>query len=461
MPIRWDVREHAALVRYVLRWLLLTAPVGVASGTVVALFLWSLAKATAFRWGHPWLLGLLPLAGVGIVAAYHHLGKNSDGGNNLILEQIHEPGGGVPLRMAPLVLLGTVATHLFGGSAGREGTAVQIGGSIAQGFAQIFRLQPQDVSILLTAGVAAGFGAVFGTPLTGAVFALEVLALGRMRYDALIPCLMASIIGDATCSLWGIHHTQYRISSELPAIRDAGFPEDCVLFLKIACAAIPFGLAGFLFAETTHSFQAMFKKLIGPYWLRPVAGAGLVLGISWLLGTRSYLGLGVASHAGASVSILSAFKPGGVTTWSWLWKLLLTALTLSSGFKGGEVTPLFFVGATLGAALAHVLNLPVDLMAGLGFVAVFAGATNTPLACTIMGVELFGAQYLLYFAVACFLSYLFSGHSGIYLSQRIGIPKGSIAGRCERQSLRLVRQERRVLFRVYGKVKPPSKGEPQ
>ncbi|WP_250637595.1 chloride channel protein [Syntrophotalea acetylenivorans] len=223
------------------------------------------------------------------------------------------------------------------------------------------------------------------------------------------------------------------------------FRIDPLLAAKIAIASVAFGLAGFLFAELTHSFQKLFKRFVPAYWVRPIIGAALVLGISWLLGTRDYLGIGVTTATGEGVSIVNAFT-GGVTSWSWFWKLLLTAITLSAGFKGGEVTPLFFVGATLGAALAGVLGVPVDLLAGVGFIAVFAGATNTPLACTIMGVELFGSQYLIYFATGCFLAYLFSGHSGIYLSQRIGIAKGNHLDHDDKTSLRNVREERRGLF---------------
>ncbi|WP_250637594.1 chloride channel protein [Syntrophotalea acetylenivorans] len=204
MPIRWDFKEHLSLGKYVLRWFLLVLPMSALVGSAVALFLWMLHEATVLRWEHPWLVFLLPLAGVVIVVSYSRYGKNAEGGNNLVMEQIHEPGGGVPLRMAPLVLLGTVVTHLFGGSAGREGTAVQMGGSIAQVFTGPLKLDEGDTRILLTAGVAAGFGAVFGTPLTGAVFALEVLALGSMRYNALIPCLMASVMGDFFCTAWGL-----------------------------------------------------------------------------------------------------------------------------------------------------------------------------------------------------------------------------------------------------------------
>ena len=442
MPLRWDVKEHLSLGKYVVRWFFLILPMAAAVGSAVALFLWMLEKATELRWEHPWLLYLLPLAGIAIVVTYTRFGKNAEGGNNLVVEQIHEPGGGIPKRMTPLVLLGTVITHLFGGSAGREGTAVQMGGSIAQVFVHPFRLNEEDTRIMLIAGVAAGFGSVFGTPLTGAIFALEVLALGSMRYNALIPSLLASVMGDFFCHFWGISHTPYHIGNAAMHIVLPDYHIDPTLAFKIILASVAFGLAGFLFAELTHTFQRIFKQLIGTYWLRPVAGALLVMGITWMLGTRDYLGIGVTTPTGHGVSIVNAFTAGGATPWSWFWKLLLTAITLASGFKGGEVTPLFFVGATLGAALARVLGVPIDLLAGIGFIAVFAGATNTPLACTIMGVELFGSQYLLYFATACFFAYLFSGHSGIYLSQRIGNAKGDHLDHDDQTSLRKVRENR-------------------
>lgn len=179
-----------------------------------------------------------------------------------------------------------------------------------------------------------------------------------------------------------------------------------------------------LFAELTHSIGRGFKRLIPQAMFRPVLGGAIVIALVLLLGTRDYLGLGVTSNHPGSVSIVSSFTPGGVTPWSWWWKLLFTAVTLGSGFKGGEVTPLFFIGAALGNVLGHFMGAPVDLFAALGFVAVFAGATNTPLACTLMGIELFGADIAVYVAVTCFLAYVFSGHSGIYLSQRIGTAKG-------------------------------------
>ncbi|WP_236652768.1 voltage-gated chloride channel family protein [Chitinophaga vietnamensis] len=407
-----------------MRWTVLVIPVALIAGSLVALFLWLLDLVTHYRWEHEWLLYLLPLAGVGIYWLYRLGGRDAEKGNNLIMEEIHQPGGGVPARMAPLVLLTTIITHLFGGSAGREGTAVQIGGSMAGLIGRKLGLTQKDIRILLMTGIAAGFGAVFGTPLTGAVFALEVLAIGAIRYDALVPCLIAGILADIVCSAWGIHHTHYEIHYQAATGAIPFIHTDLLLLAKVILAGVAFGLTSFLFSTLMHRIKDHANAYIKIPWLIPVAGGLMVIALTFLAGTTDYLGLGVTSKSPDGVSIVAAFQANSsVNGWSWLWKLVFTAVTLGMGFKGGEVTPLFFMGATLGHALALALGAPVDLFAGLGFIAVFAGATNTPIACTLMGIELFGAEYVLYFAVACFTAYYFSGHSGIYGAQRTAVSK--------------------------------------
>lgn len=435
MPFRVPLSEYLALGTYLLKWLGLTIPLGILVGSACAFFLWALDWATVIRGQQPGLLYFLPLAGVAVSWLYRKFGKSVESGNNLIVDEIHEPGGGVPLRMAPLVLAGTVVTHLFGGSAGREGTAVQMGGSIASGLASLFpRLPRSDIPTLLMSGVAAGFGGVFGTPVAGLIFALEVLALGKMSYVAILPCLIAAIVADQSCVAWGIQHTHYHVETRNP-VGDMHQFSGFLLLTKVVFAGIVFGLASRLFSESAHGFHHLFRTRIkSPEW-RAAIGGVIIIGLVHLVGTRDYLGLGVSSSDPNAVTILSCFRDGGAGPLSWLWKTLFTVITLGCGFKGGEVTPLFFIGAALGNALASISGAPVDLFAALGFVAVFAGATNTPLACTVMAMELFGSEHAVFYAVTCVLAYLTSGHSGIYLSQRIGTPKIG-PGLASRSSLR-------------------------
>ena len=424
-PIITFLQQRVQHVLGAAKWLAIVVPMAASVGTACAGFLYALDAATTARFAHPWLLWLLPAAGVAIALAYQQWGRGAEGGNNLIVEQIHEPGGGVPLCMAPLILLATVLTHLFGGSVGREGTAVQLGGSIASAFGRRLGLGAHDIRIVLMCGIAAGFGAVFGTPVAGSVFALEVLSVGRVEYGALVPCVLAAIVGDWTCHQWGVHHVGYHIAfAGYPADGAAPFHIDAALLAKVAVAGVAFGLAGMLFSEAAHGAGAVLKKLCPVGWLRPALGGLLVIALVHALGTRAYLGLGVAAPYPADPSILAFFGPLHFG-WAWAWKLLFTVVSLGSGFKGGEVTPLFFIGAGLGNALSGPMGAPVDLFAALGFVAIFAAASNTPLACTIMGIELFGATHTPYIAVACFVAYLCSGHSGIYLSQRVAVPKTS------------------------------------
>lgn len=435
--------EHLAIVNHLLKWTIITIPVSFITGSIAALFLRLLDKATTLRLQQGWLLYLLPLAGILIYFVYKYLGKNAEAGNNLIMEEIHEPGGGVPTRMTPLVLITTVITHLFGGSAGREGTAVQVGGSMAGLIGRWMKLDRQDQRILLMCGIASGFGAVFGTPVTGAIFALEVLAVGRINHNALLPCFIASVLADFTCAAYGIHHTAYHISFKEVANSSISFLHfDALLLLKVIMAGVLFGLAGYLFSELSHTIKNYSNRFIKIKWLIPAIGGILIIGLTFALGTRDYLGLGVTNPDAHAVTVVSSFNEGGATYFSWFWKILFTAITLGMGFKGGEVTPLFFIGAALGNTIAMLTGAPVDLMAGLGFIAVFAGATNTPIACTIMGVELFGGDYVLYYAIVCFTAYYFSGHTGIYHAQRLGVSKIQHDDDAVNQTLKQIRDKR-------------------
>lgn len=416
---RFRPGEQWAVVRYVVKWVALLTPVAAVIGTVCALFLWSLEQVTQARFDHPWLLYLLPAAGLVSAALYYWFGQNVEAGSNLLVDEIHEPAAGVPPRIVPLVFLAAVWAHLFGASVGREGTAVQLGGGIASAFNRVFRLNEQELRTLLMAGIAAGFGSVFGAPIAGAIFAMEVLAVGYMEYSALIPVLYASLAADFTTAAWNIHETVYHISVTAP---DGRLPFDAWLMAKVALCGGAFGLAAVLYAELTHGVGRVLRRYVALPLLWPVIGGVIVVVVTLALGTREYLGLGVSPSSPGDITIASSFARAA-GDFSWWWKLAFTAVCVGSGFKGGEVTPMFFIGSTLGNRLAALLHGPIDLFAGLGFVAVFAGAANTPLACTMLGVELFGAGNAPYIAVACFMAYLVSGHSGIFLSQRIGAAK--------------------------------------
>lgn len=405
------------------RSIALVIPVAVITGLIVAFFLSLLDFAIASRWNNTWLIYLLPLSGVVITVLYQSYGKGTEAGNNLIINEIHDSSDeGVPLRMTPLIIFTTVFTHLFGGSAGREGTAVQIGGSISSYFSRKIKVSKNDNKVLLMAGIAAGFGAVFGTPVAGAVFALEVLSVGRIKYDALLPCLFAALLADLVCTACGISHTQYHVSYK-ETDSWLNLPLNVSLFMKVIVSSIAFGLVALLFVQVSGIIKKTSNNFIGQKLFIPIIGGCLVVAISYLLGTSDYLGLGLKTHNGTGVSIVSAFNKDGAEALSWFWKLLLTAITLNMGFKGGEVTPLFFIGATLGNTLAVLLGCPIDLLAGLGFIAVFAAATNTPLASIILGVELFGSENILYYAVSCVIAYYFSGNKGIYHAQRVEVSK--------------------------------------
>lgn len=395
--------EYVDLIKYMAKWLTTSLAVAILSGTASAFLLFALEWATTTRINNSWLMWFLPIIGFIVGWIYLQYGEHVERGNNLLIDEIHEPKKLIPFRMAPFVFCGNILSILFGASVGREGTAVQMSGALADQLSHIFKFTSENRRIILMSGISAGFASVFGTPLAGAVFGLEVLVVGRMRYDAILPCIVAAVIADQVSLLWGVQHTHYAIQF-IPSMTAWG------LFATIL-AGVAFGLTGRFFANTAHSVSGIFKKHIAYAPLRPFVGGILVLTATWLIGTDRYIGLGIPT-------IVESFNQP-LAPYDFLAKIAFTITSLSSGFKGGEVTPLFYIGSTLGNALAPLLDMPFSLLAGLGFVAVFAGAANTPIASMIMAMELFGVEVGIYAGIACATSYLFSGRASIYTAQKI------------------------------------------
>lgn len=393
-------------LKFILKWVFISIIIGSLSGSASAVFLLLLEWAKETREDNKWLLFLLPIGGFVVAVVYFYWGKALAKGNNLLIEEVQNPTKTISFLMAPLVLVGTIVTHVFGGSAGREGTAIQMGAALADQLNFIKKFTKADRSILLMCGMAAGFSSLFGTPLAGAIFALEIIFIGRMRYDGLLPVFLSALLANYVCDLWPIHHTNYQIV-EVPSF-------NIINSSWILLASILFGLTSMVFSSSMHWLSGQFKKQITNPLLRPIFGGVLVSVLIYFLGFK-YAGLGI-THIVEFFSIQQGIEVFAL-------KLVLTVLTLSAGFKGGEVTPLFFIGAALGSALSLFIPLPVGLLAGVGFVAVFSGATNAPIACSIMGIELFGSDAAIFIVIACFGAYFFSGHTSIYTSQIIGSPK--------------------------------------
>jgi H+/Cl- antiporter ClcA len=401
------------------KWIFICALIGVFSGSASAFFLVSLEWVTQFREHNNWIIWLLPMGGLCIGLLYHYYGSDVVKGNNVLLEEYENPKKNIPLKMAPMVLVSTLITHLFGGSAGREGTAVQMGGAIADQFKKLFNLDNSDRKTLIILGISAGFASVFGTPLAGAIFALEVLYFSKITYKSIVLSFLVAYVAYFTVEFWQVKHTQYHIPI-VPTMT-------LINGIWIIITGILFGLTAMLFSRTTHFWGRLFAKKIQYAPLRPFVGGIILAAAIYFIGTTKYIGLGIPT-------IVESFSTPNAS-YDFLLKILFTGFTLGAGFKGGEVTPLFFVGATLGSALSIFVPLPIALLAGMGFVAVFSGATHTPIACTIMGMELFGIESGLFIGIACVVAYYSSGSVGIYHSQIVKGAKYRLYQRFKRQNL--------------------------
>ncbi len=390
-----------------LRWAFFSGLSGILSGLAATLFLVLLEWATNIRYANPAIIWLLPVAGFGIGWVYYQFGKDIAAGNNLILDEIHDPKKTIPVHMAPFILGGTLITHLFGGSAGREGTAVQMGASLSDQLSRFFNIEPEGRRILLAAGAGAGFGSAIGAPWAGVIFGMEVIHIGHLRLFALFQCAIASFVGYGITILLGAPHTHYPLP-EVP-------PVSVSTLLWVMLAGAIFGLAAKVFSMTTHGVERASNRLIRYPPLKPLLGGLLLVALFHAEGSYRYAGLGIP-HIQSALENVASFKDA-------IFKSVFTSLTIGTGFKGGEFIPLVFIGTTLGSALSVVIPVSFSLLAALGFAAVFGGASNTPIACTIMAVEIFGYRIAPFALVACFMSYYCSGHHGIYKSQRIHLRK--------------------------------------
>ena len=403
--IRRELRTRWGLVllygRALGKWLLLAAAAGGACGLVGTAFHVAVEFVTELRGEIPWLLYLLPLAGLAIVGLYKLLGTEGQGTND-IFDQVRL-GGRISLLLVPAIFLGTVLTHLCGGSAGREGAALQMGGALGYRVGRLFGLDERDLRIATTTGMAAFFTALFGTPLAAAVFSIAVVSVDSFYHAALFPSLIGALEAYGISSALGVVPTAF--AAEAPAL-SAG------LLVRAAALAGLCGLLSVVFCGTIRLTERQLHKRIPSPWLRVFAGGCAVIALTWLCGTTDYNGAGMAV-------IAAAVEEGTVRPAAFLWKILFTAVTLGAGFKGGEVVPSFFVGAAFGCAIGPMLGLPAGFAAALGLVSVFCGATNCPLASIALAIELFGSGGLLYFALACCVSYVLSGYGGLYSSQTI------------------------------------------
>jgi H+/Cl- antiporter ClcA len=393
-------------IQKTLKWLSVLCGIAIVIGSVAAFFLWSLDAVTQQRFAHPWLIWLLPLAGCAIGFYYRFHGKNVSSANSLILENFQNDSTKIPFRLAPSILISTLITHLFGGSAGRESTAIQMGASIAAGFSRFFASSRESTQLIILCGIAAGFGAVFGTPFAGAIFALEFTRQRLLSHKLLIG-LFTALIAHAICLAWGIVHTPY------PQIN---FPTHLFSsFLKCLVLAAAIALAARFFISVSRFTTNQLRNWLPHEALRGTVGGIIIIVLFLLAGTTDYLGLGVLAEHNDSLTLTKLFSSNiQAPANAWLWKIAFTVITLSAGFKGGEVTPLFFIGAALGNSLAWYLGAPVQLFAGIAMIAFFAATTKTPYASWIMGIELLGWKIFAPLALCIWIATKLSGSKSVY-----------------------------------------------
>lgn len=385
-----------------LKWLLFACVIGVVVGLVSISFYYAFDFVTDLRLAHPWLLFLLPLGGVAIILVYRISGMENDRGTNFVLLAVRE-NTALPLRTAPLVYISTLITHLLGGSSGREGAILQIGGSISASIGRTMHLDDKDSRIITMCGMSAAFAALFGTPIAAAVFAMEIVSVGVMYYAAIVPCVLSAIIGVGLAETLSVAPTAFHI---------LGMPQtSALLLLQVIAMGVLGAMVSMLFCRAMHLAPALYDKFLPNHLVRAAVGGALVVVLTLIIGSRDY--------NGAGTQLIAAALAGNAEPEAFLLKILLTALTLGAGFKGGEIVPAFFTGSTFGCAAASLIGLSPSFGAALGMIAVFCGVTNCPLTSILLAFELFGGEQLSMFALVCAISYMLSGYYSLYSEQKI------------------------------------------
>ncbi|MCK0472809.1 voltage-gated chloride channel family protein [Halalkalibacter sp. APA_J-10(15)] len=414
------------------KWIFFGVIIGLIIGSTTALLLHTNDFLGETRKDNSWLILCLPIAGLVLGYIYMNLGTSAGTelykGNNLVIEGVHGKTK-ILRRLGPIVYLGTFMTVLFGGSTGREGAAIQMGGSVAEAVNRFFKVNVMDTKILLMSGISAGFGTAFGTPITGAIFGMEMVTLGKMKYEALVPCLVSSFVGHYTAEkVWGTQHETFIIQS---------VPELSLMsFAKVILLAILFSLVSVLYSQLRHGIQKVSEIYTKKnHALRAFIGGMIIVALTFIVGSYDY--------NGRSLDMLEESFKQDVPPYAFLTKLVFTAVTLGTGFVGGEAIPLFFIGATLGNTLYHLIDFPMSFLAALGMIATFCRGTNTPIAAFLLGIEMFDGQGIEFFFVACLTSYLFSGHHGLWPSQMIYEPKSRLYKIANGKTIKDVEQKKR------------------
>jgi H+/Cl- antiporter ClcA len=385
-----------------LKWVIVSILVGLVVGLVGTAFFIGMNAVTTLRTHHTWLILLLPFGGILIVFLYKFLHDEHDSGTNLVISAIHS-GEEVPLRMVPLIFISTLATHLFGGSAGREGAALQFGGSIGNSLGRLFRFDEKDQHIMIMAGMSAAFSTLFGAPMAAAIFSMEVVSVGIMHYSALVPCVLSALVANGVATHLGISHELFQLQ-HIPTFT-------LVSAIKLTGLSILCAFVSMLFCITLHKTEHLYQKYIKSPYMRAFAGGCMIILLTLWVGSQTYNGTGL--------NVIEQCMNASAAPETFLLKILFTALTLGAGYKGGEIVPSLFIGASFGSLFANLLGLPYGICATVGMTSVFCGVTNCPLTSLLISFELFGYDGMPFYLLAVSFSYMLSGYFSLYKSQKI------------------------------------------